>query len=153
MPTIVSRESLAECVGKELGVSDWMTIDQDRIDRFADATLDHQFIHVDPERAKAETPYGGTIAHGYLTLALIPHLIDGIRLAPEGVKMVLNYGMDRLRFMEPVRTGNRIRAHLKVLEISERSPRQILVKSEVAMEIEGNAKPALVAELLAMYLF
>ncbi len=153
MGEIVARERLAGCAGKELGVSDWMTIDQDRINLFADATLDHQFIHVDPVRAKAETPFGGTIAHGFLTLSLLPHMIDGIRLIPEGAKMVLNYGMDRVRFMEPLRAGSRIRAHLKVLDVTERSPRQTVVKSEVTVEIEGGAKPALVAELLAMYQF
>ena len=149
----VARERLADCIGQELGVSDWITIDQARIDLFADATLDHQFIHVDPARAKAETPYGGTIAHGFLTLALVPHLINEIRLIPEGAKMVLNYGMDRVRFMEPVRVDSRIRARLKIVDVTDRSPRQTLVKSEVTVEFEGGGKPALVAELLAMYLF
>jgi len=153
MALVVSKEQLPDCAGTELGSSDWMTIDQDRINLFADATLDHQFIHVDAKRARAETPYGGTIAHGFLSLSLIPHLTETIRLEPEGTKMVLNYGMDRVRFMEPLRCGSRIRARLKVAEVTERSPRQILVKTEVTVEIEDNAKPALVAELLAMYLF
>ena len=149
----VSKEKLAEFVGRELGVSDWMAIDQDRINLFADATLDHQFIHVDPDRAKAETPFGGTIAHGFLTLSLVPSLLLPVRIEPEGLKMALNYGLDRVRFMEPVRTGDRIRARASVTAVNERSPRQILIKSEITVEIENNPKPALVAEALGLYLF
>ena len=153
MGTRVSKEQLADYAGKDLGASDWMVIDQDRIDQFADATLDHQFIHVDPERAKAETPFGGTVAHGFLTLSLVPSLLQPVRLEPEGLKMALNYGLDRVRFMEPVRVGSRIRARAKVVDVTERSPKQVLIKSEITVEIDGNPKPALVAEALGLYLF
>ena len=153
MGTRVSKEQLADYAGKDLGASDWMVIDQDRIDQFADATLDHQFIHVDPERAKAETPFGGTVAHGFLTLSLVPSLLQPVRLEPEGLKMALNYGLDRVRFMEPVRVGSRIRARAKVMDVTERSPKQVLIKSEITVEIDGNPKPALVAEALGLYLF
>jgi acyl dehydratase len=149
----VSREQLTSFVGKELGVSDWFTIDQDRIDRFADATLDHQFIHVDPERAKVESPFGGTIAHGLLTLSLVPHLIEPLRLEPVETKLTLNYGFDRVRFIQPVPAGSRIRVRLKLLDITERNTKQMLFKFEATVEIEKKAKPALVAEGLGLYQF
>lgn len=153
MPTTVPKDRLADYAGKELGVSDWLEIDQARIDLFAEATGDHQFIHVDPVRAKAETPFGGTIAHGFLTLSLVPSMLLPIRLEPEGMTMGLNYGLDRVRFMEPVRVGSRIRARAKVAEVTARNPKQALIKMEITVEIDGNPKPALVAEALALYLF
>jgi acyl dehydratase len=153
MTTVIPKDRLIEFAGKELGVTDWLEIDQARIDLFAEATGDNQFIHVDPVRAKAETPFGGTIAHGFLTLSLVPSMLTPIRLQPQGLKMALNYGLDRVRFMEPVRTGSRIRARAKVTEVTERNPKQVLIKSEITVEIEGNPKPALVAEALGLYLF
>ena len=132
---VVEVASLTDYVGKELGASDWFQIDQDRINAFADATLDHQFIHVDPDQAKS-TPFGTTIAHGYLTLSLLPYLqasIDGF-LMPKGMKMAMNYGFDKLRFMAPVKEGKRVRAVATLLEVTEKR--------------EG---PALVAEWLLMY--
>ena len=139
-------------VGEELGASEWFQIDQSRINAFADATLDHQFIHVDEEAAKA-TPFGGTIAHGYLTVALLPYLqttIDNF-LIPNGLKMGMNYGFDKLRFMAPVKVGKRIRARAKLLEADERRPGQWLMKFEFVVDIEDESKPAVIAEWLILY--
>ncbi|KZX73815.1 dehydratase, partial [Alcanivorax sp. HI0013] len=125
---VVEVASLTEYVGKELGASDWFQIDQDRINAFADATLDHQFIHVDPEQAK-NTPFGTTIAHGYLTLSLLPYLqasIDGF-LMPKGMKMAMNYGFDKLRFMAPVKEGKRVRAVATLLDAKEKRDGQWLL--------------------------
>ncbi|MDF1780651.1 MAG: MaoC family dehydratase [Alcanivoracaceae bacterium] len=139
-------------IGEQLGASEWFQIDQSRINAFADATLDHQFIHVDEEAAKA-TPFGGTIAHGYLTVALLPHLqttIDNF-LIPNGLKMGMNYGFDKLRFMAPVKVGKRIRARAKLLEADERRPGQWLMKFEFVVDIEDETKPAVIAEWLILY--
>lgn len=149
---VVEAASLAEYVGKELGASEWFEIDQDRINAFADATLDHQFIHVDPEQAK-NTPFGSTIAHGYLTLSLLPYLqatIDGF-LMPKGMKMAMNYGFDKLRFMAPVKVGKRVRAVATLMEATEKREGQWLLKFAFNVEIEGEEKPALAAEWLLMY--
>lgn len=135
--------------GSEFGPSEWVVIDQARIDAFADATLDHQYIHVDAERA-AETPFGGTIAHGYLTLSLLPHLTAGIRPMPENTVMAINYGLDRLRFLAPVKAGSAVRARATVTDITEKSPGQLLIKTAVTVEIRGEEKPALVAETLTL---
>ncbi len=137
-------------LGEEVGVSDWVTVDQERIDAFADATLDHQYIHVDPERA-AQTPFGTTIAHGFLTLSLLPHLTGGIIPVPDGTVMAINYGSDRLRFLSPVKSGSRVRARVKLVDATEKSPGQWLVKSDVTVEIDGEPKPALVAETLTLF--
>lgn len=149
---VVEVASLTEYVGKELGASDWFQIDQDRINAFADATLDHQFIHVDPEQAK-NTPFGTTIAHGYLTLSLLPYLqasIDGF-LMPKGMKMAMNYGFDKLRFMAPVKEGRRVRAVATLLDAKEKRDGQWLLTFSFTVEIEGEDKPALIAEWLLMY--
>lgn len=149
---VVDVATLSDYLGQDLGASQWFTIDQDRIDAFADATLDHQFIHVDPEQAKA-TPFGSTIAHGYLTLSLLPYLqttIDDF-LMPKGMKMAMNYGFDKLRFMAPVKVNQRIRARATLQEVNEKKPGQWLLKFEYRVEIEGEDKPALVAEWLLMY--
>ncbi|MGB2247636.1 MAG: MaoC family dehydratase [Alcanivorax sediminis] len=149
---VVEVASLAEYVGKELGASEWFEINQDRINAFADATLDHQFIHVDPEQAQ-NTPFGSTIAHGYLTLSLLPYLqstIDGF-LMPKGMKMAMNYGFDKLRFMAPVKVGKRVRAVATLLEATEKREGQWLLKFAFKVEIEGEEKPALAAEWLLMY--
>tara|TARA_Y100000588_G_C13885457_1_gene766361 strand:+ start:199 stop:660 length:462 start_codon:yes stop_codon:yes gene_type:complete len=149
---VVEVASLTEYVGKELGASDWFQIDQDRINAFADATLDHQFIHVDPEQAK-NTPFGTTIAHGYLTLSLLPYLqasIDGF-LMPKGMKMAMNYGFDKLRFMAPVKEGKRVRAVATLLDAKEKRDGQWLLTFSFTVEIEGEDKPTLIAEWLLMY--
>ncbi|MYD41617.1 MAG: MaoC family dehydratase [Acidimicrobiia bacterium] len=137
-------------VGSEIGVSEWFTVSQDRIDAFADATLDHQFIHTDPARAAAESPFGVTIAHGFLTLSLLPHLGSGIKLLPEGAKVEINYGTDKVRFLAPVPVNSRIRARVALSEVTERRPSQYLIKRTVTVEIEGADRPALVAETLTL---
>ena len=150
MPTFVPAEKLLEMAGHEAGPSEWLVVDQERIDRFADATEDHQFIHVDPERAAA-TPLGSTIAHGFLTLSLLPRLNDELAVMPEGMQMAFNYGLDKVRFLQPVRSGSRVRLRNRILEVKAKSGARILVKSEARVEIEGEEKPALIAETL--YLF
>lgn len=149
---LVPPAELASYVGKDLGTSDWFPIDQARINAFADATLDHQFIHVNPELAKS-TPFGGTIAHGYLTVSLLPYLQASMAdmILPQGLKMGMNYGFDKLRFMAPVKVDKRVRARAKLLDASEKKPGQWLLKFEYTIEIEGEEKPALVAEWLLMY--
>lgn len=149
---IVEPAELKAWEGKALGASDWFEIDQDRINAFADATLDHQFIHVDPEKAKA-TPFGTTIAHGYLTVSLLPYLQTSIAdfLLPKGMKMGMNYGFDKLRFMAPVKVGKRVRAVATLLDATEKKPGQWLMKYQFTVEIENEDKPALIAEWLLMY--
>jgi acyl dehydratase len=149
MLKLMTKTEFLELVGTELGKSDWFLIDQDRIDQFADVTEDRQFIHVDPVRA-ASSPFGGTIAHGMLTLSMIVHLCE--RFAPniDGQRMVINYGFDKIRFAAPVKVGKRIRAVAKLLDAKERAG-QLIVKTKVTMEIEGETKPALVAEWLTMH--
>ena len=146
---VVSKDELLTMVGTNLGTSEWFTIDQDRINAFADTTIDHQFIHVDEEQA-AKTPLGGTIAHGYLTLSLLPGLTAGLTPVPENLSMMFNYGLDRLRFITPVRSGSSVRAHAKLVAVTDKGPGQMLIKTEVTVEIEGEDKPALVAETLTM---
>jgi acyl dehydratase len=141
---------LGDYVGTEIGVSEWFTVDQDRINAFADATLDHQFIHVDPEAAKA-TPWGATIAHGFLTMSLIPHLTLFNSIAPEGTVMAINYGSDKVRFLEPVRVDSEIRARTVLQEVTEKEPGRILFKTKVTIEIKDNEKPALVADTLSLF--
>ena len=150
MPTFVTAEELFEMAGREREPSAWLTIDQERIDRFADATGDHQFIHVDPEKA-ARTPLGTTIAHGYLTLSLLPMLTQDIAVVPKGMVMAFNYGVDRVRFPSPVKVGSEIRLRSKILDVTEKGPGRILVKTEATVEIRGEEKPGLVAEALYMY--
>ena len=140
---------LKNYVGKELGHSDWISIDQNRINQFAECTGDHQFIHVDPVKAK-QTPFGSTIAHGFLTLSLVPKLIDGLLVLPEGAKMVVNYGLDSVRFIQPVKVDSRVRLAMSVLEITEKRPGQWLIKAQATLEIEGEEKPAYIAEQLSL---
>lgn len=149
MKTIVPAAQLQDYVGKDLGHSDWFLVDQERINQFADVTVDHQFIHVDEERAR-QTPFGGTVAHGFLTLSLLTHLTEDCGLVPENTVMGVNYGCDKVRFLQPVRSGQRVRAHVKPLQVLERAPGQFLIKSEITVEIEGEDKPALIAEWLAL---
>ena len=137
-------------VGRELGVSDWFLIDQARVDAFADVTLDHQFVHVDVERAKA-TPFGGTIAHGFLTLSLLVHLCLPFIPTLANRKLVVNYGFDKVRFSAPVKVGKRIRGVGKLGEVSERKLGQVIMRVDVTVEVEGENKPALVAEWLSLH--
>lgn len=146
-----TKEQLLELVGQELGTSEWFAVDQDRIDQFADVTEDHQFIHVDPERAVA-AGLDGTIAHGMLTLSMIVGFCRDFAPALEGSKMVINYGFDKVRFASPVKVNDRIRAVAVLAEARERAG-QLLVKAKVTIEIEGETKPALIAEWLTLHLF
>lgn len=150
MPATVSAAELPSLVGTELGVTDWLLIDQDRVNAFADATLDHQFIHVDPDKA-AMTPFGGTIAHGFLTLSLLPHFLESAVVPIEGTLMAINYGTDKVRFIQPVKVGSRIRARAVLADADERKPGQWLLKETVTVEIEGEDKPAMVAEALMLF--
>jgi acyl dehydratase len=146
----IKSSELPALVGQECEPSSWFEITQDRVNRFADATNDHQFIHVDEAQA-ARTPFGGTIAHGFLTLSLIPFLTAERAPAFEGLVMGINYGTDKVRFLQPVRVGSRVRAHQQYLAVTEKNPGQWLIKTLVTIEIEGQAKPALVAETLAIF--
>ena len=150
MPDIIALEDIRGLVGEDLEPSDWFEITQKRVNQFADATNDHQFIHVKPLKAKF-TPFGGTIAHGFLTLSLITHLMTQNAPVPEGLKMTINYGSDKVRYIAPVRVGKRIRANQKIVDMTEKKPGQWLFKTEVSIEIEGEDKPALVAEILMMH--
>ncbi|SEM95182.1 Acyl dehydratase [Pseudomonas sp. ok272] len=141
--------ALKDYVGKELGRSDWLTIDQDRINLFAEATGDYQFIHVDPVKA-AHTPFGGTIAHGFLSLSLIPKLMEDILVLPQGLKMVVNYGLDSVRFIQPVKVNSRVRLKVDMSEVTEKKPGQWLIKVIATLEIEGQEKPAYIAEPLSL---
>lgn len=147
----ISVEDFKNSAGTELGPSDWLLIDQARIDRFADATNDHQFIHVDTEKAAA-TPFGSTIAHGFLSLSLISHLVGQIMLKPEGTVMGINYGSDKVRFLQPVKVNSRVRARARIEKVSARPGGQFLIKSTVSIEIENQERPALVAEILSLYI-
>ena len=138
-------------VGEEIGLSDWVVIDQNRIDQFAEATTDYQWIHVDTERAARELPDGKTIAHGYLTLGLIPAL-TGNFIEVENLKRAINFGLNKVRFYAPVPAGARVRARVNVLKVQRRAG-ALLMTSEVRIEVEGVRKPACVAETLGMYFF
>ena len=135
----------------EEDVSDWFLVSQEMIDQFAEATKDHQYIHVDPERAK-QSPFGGTIAHGFLTLSLLPHLCADARgdIVPDGATEI-NYGSNKLRFLAPVRSGKRVRGKFKPLEIVEKRPGQIQLTTEATVEIEGESKPALICEWITQF--
>jgi acyl dehydratase len=148
MPLATLDDILAK-VGREVGVSSWLLVDQARIDAFADATEDRQFIHTDPTAA-AQTPFGGTIAHGFLTLSLLSRMAPEAMLVPENIKMALNYGLDRVRFLAPVRSGRRVRGRFKLDSAEERAPGQWLLRHEVTVEIEGEEKPALTALWLGL---
>ena len=141
--------ALKDYVGKELGRSAWLKIDQERINLFAEATGDFQFIHVDPEKA-AKTPFGTTIAHGFLTLSLIPKLMLDILVLPEGLKMVVNYGLDSVRFIQPVKVNSQVRLKVDLTEATEKKPGQWLLKATATLEIEGEEKPAYIAEPLSL---
>jgi len=145
-----SVNTIRNFVGQELGVSAWMTIDQERIHHFADFTGDHQWIHVDVERAKRESLFGTTIAHGYLTLSLAAALSMGLGIIPAGVSQALNYGLDKVRFLAPVKSGSRVRDRVVLLAAEPQGKGRLLLKFRNTIEIEGETKPALIADALSL---
>jgi acyl dehydratase len=146
---LATLDEIRARVGEEIGLSGWLAVDQARIDAFADSTEDRQFIHLDPEAA-ARTPFGGTIAHGFLTLSLLSRLASEAMLLPDNLKMVVNYGLDRVRFLAPVRSGRRIRGRFVLDSVEEKAPGQVLMRHVVTVEIEGEDKPALTAVWLTL---
>ena len=148
MPT-ASLDDIRAKVGTDIGTSDWIVVDQPRIQAFADVTEDQQFIHIDPVAA-AQTPFGGTIAHGFLSLSLLSRMAADVMLVPENLSMAVNYGLDRVRFIAPVASGKRVRGHFTLDSIEEKAPGQFLTRHTVTVEIEDEAKPALVAEWLGL---
>lgn len=141
---------MPELVGEPLGSSDWLMVDQAMVNQFADCTGDHQWIHVDVERAKKESPFGGPVAHGYLTLSLVAALSQNLGVVPRGTAAALNYGLDSVRFLAPVKVGSRVRLHSKLISFEPKGSSQFLMKAENTIEIEGSPKPALIAESLAL---
>lgn len=148
---VVAKDKLREFIGRELEPSGWVTIDQERINTFADVTLDHQFIHTDPEKA-ARTPFGTTIAHGYLTMSLISHFFAECGVVPDNVSMTINYGADRMRFLQPVKVNSKVRARAQLQDVEERAPGQVLLKTRFTIDIEGEDKPAMVADILSLFI-
>ena len=147
----MTPQDIAAKVGEQIGTSEWVEISQDRINQFAEATGDHQFIHVNEEAAKM-TPFGGTIAHGFLTLSMIPYLTEKSDAPrPDGIKMAVNYGGNKTRFLNPVKSGKKIRGQWKLLEMAEKRPGQWQQTVEITIEIEGEEKPALICEWMTMY--
>lgn len=146
----VTFESMENMVGDMLGVSDWREVTQDAVNEFANCTGDHQWIHVDVERAKKESPFGGPVAHGYLTLSLLAAMTMEIGVAPKGTAAALNYGLDKVRFLAPVPVGAKVRLHSRLVAFDRKDNGQYLMKTENTIEIEGIDKPALIAESLAM---
>ena len=150
-------ERFEKVVGSEEGVGEWFEVDQDRINGFADSTLDHQFIHVDPEKAAKLSPYKVTIAHGFLTLSLLPHL--GSKIPPvdpqayDGIAMGINYGLDKVRFPAPVKVGSRVRASRALVSVEQKAPNTLQLKQKVTIEIEGEDKPGCVAETLTRLVY
>ncbi len=149
VPVTLSLDALRDRVGAEIGVSSWRVVDQDMVDRFAAVTDDHQFIHVDPARA-ARTPFGGTIAHGFLTLSLLSAFGQEALPAIEGRAMGINYGFDRVRFLAPVRVGSRVRGRFTLAELNARSARDVMLRYGVTVELDGSPKPALSADWITL---
>jgi len=149
MAEAVSLDKLKEMVGEQIGLTDWFTMEQDRINAFAGATEDHQWIHVNEEMAK-DGPFGTTIAHGYLTLSLISYFSAQNKVFPAGIKMAINYGLNKVRFINPVKVGAKIRNRAVLKEVTDKGGGRVLMATEHTMEIEGEEKPAMVAETLAM---
>ncbi len=149
----VSLAAYLNMVGREVGVSAWHLVDQNRIDLYADVIEDHQFIHVDPERAKRETAFGTTIAHGFLTMSLLSIMSYEVMPVIEGTTMGVNYGFDRLRFISPVRSGSRVRGRFTLAEARLRKPKELQSRTSVSVEIEGEEKPALVADWIGLIYF
>ena len=146
---IASLDDIRARVGSEIGVSEWILVDQQRIDAFADTTEDRQFIHVDPEAA-AQTPFGGTIAHGFLSLSLLSRMAADVMQVPDTTRMAVNYGLDRVRFIAPVRSGSRVRGRFILDAVEDKAPGQLLLRHNVTVEIEGSDKPALTALWLGL---
>lgn len=146
---VASIDEIKTRVGDEIGVSDWILVDQARIDAFAEDTEDRQFIHVDPEAA-AKTPFGGTIAHGFLTLSLLSRMAADAMLRPETMRMGVNYGFEKVRFLAPVRAGKRVRGRFVLIAFEEKRPGQYQFTHNVTVEIEGEDKPALIADWIGM---
>src|SRR5712672_2145709 len=149
----VSFEAYQNMVGKEIGMSSWHLVDQKRINVYADVIEDHQFIHVDPERAKKETAFGNTVAHGFLTMSLLSIMSYEVMPVIEGTTMGVNYGFDKLRFLSPVRAGSRLRGRFMLAEAKLRKPTELLSRTSVTVEIEGEEKPALVADWIGLIYF
>ena len=150
MSNVINASQLSDFIGKEVGLTDWIVVDQERINQFADATGDHQYIHLDAERA-AQTPFGTTIAHGFLTLSLLSMLSGmGGGLKLENTVMGINYGLDKVRFLNPVKSGAKIRARFVLASAEEKKPGSFLLKHNVTVEIDGEEKPALIADWLGM---
>ena len=146
---IASLDAIRASVGSEIGLSDWILVDQDRINAFAEATEDRQFIHVDPAAA-AQTPFGGTIAHGFLSLSLLSRMAADAMSVPDNIKMAVNYGLDRVRFIAPVRAGSRVRGRFILDALEDKAPGQLLIRHNVTVEIENEPKPALTAIWLGL---
>jgi acyl dehydratase len=146
--TVVPKSELADQVGAKF-TGEWLAIGQQRIDQFADCTEDHQFIHIDEDKA-AQTPFGGTIAHGFLTLSMLVKMSEGMGVMPENVVMGINYGFNKIRFLAPVRAGKRVRAHNELIKVDQKDENRFLLTTAVSVEIEGEETPALVAEWLSM---
>jgi len=146
---IVPKEEMLDAIGTKFEPGEWIEVTQDRINVFADCTEDHQFIHVDEEAAK-NTPFGSTIAHGFLTLSLLSKMAEGNGVIPENIVMGLNYGFDKVRFLSPVKSGKRVRANAEVADIVRKDENRFLIKQVISVEIEGEDTPALVAEWLSM---
>ena len=146
---IAPLDDIRARIGSDIGVSDWIMVDQARIDAFADTTEDRQFIHVDPAAA-AQTPFGGTIAHGFLSLSLLSRMAADVMKVPDSTIMAVNYGLDRVRFIAPVRAGKRVRGHFILAAIDDKAPGQMLFHHDVTVEIEGETKPALTARWLGL---
>jgi acyl dehydratase len=151
-PRLIKREHLADYIGQPRESDQWMTITQEMVNAFADATFDHQFIHVDPEKARL-SPFGSTVAHGFFTLSLLPKLMESVPLTPEGVVMGVNYGLNRVRFPSPVKTGSDIRVVATLKDVSTPASDRVVLTTDVVVQVRGESKPALVAETLAMLVF
>jgi len=148
-PNTVPLDALRARIGETIGTSSWREVAQERVDRFAEVTDDHQFIHIDPERARRETPFGGSIAHGFLTLSLLTKLMESVPVPPErreGAVMGINYGFEKVRFLNPVKVGSKIRASSVLASVDQKDPNTLQVTRTITVEIEGETKPALVAD-------
>lgn len=149
MSLLLNRHNMLESIGADLGTTDWFLIDQNRINAFAECTEDRQFIHIDAENA-AKTPFGSTIAHGFLSLSMLSFFAESIGCGVENMVMGINYGFDKVRFLAPVKVNKRVRAKSRLLDVQEKKPGHFLVKQEVTIEIEDETTPALMAEWLTM---
>ncbi|MFV0278078.1 MAG: MaoC family dehydratase [Parahaliea sp.] len=145
----VPKSELINQKGRNFEPSPWVLLDQARINTFADCTEDHQFIHIDQEKA-AQTPFGGTIAHGFLTLSMLSKLCEESGVLPDNLVMGINYGLNKVRFLAPVRAGKRVRAHMVVADVEQKDEARFLITQSISVEIEGEETPALVAEWLTM---